>query len=576
MRVLPLMAQRVSHDEDALFEAQLASFMENFQQLAKHSKEDGNKEEGSSSEDRQPIPTADEIGESSSQAEKALQVVTAVTMFKQLMENPRFMEFIQSSSIAHQVQGSSGMPGKVFRGMQGMVPNPMYANIGLHPGFQGTQDFTGYPDFWKSTSGYVFTFTDGAVSWIFRLQKCAALSTTEAEYVAATKATKEGYGLCGRFVVVSFNILGVDNANQHLRELYWHIPPFIMDWNYRKKRILLELGLWSPDIICLQEVDRFEDLQSNLVQQGYEGVYKGRTGGSSDGCAIFWRTKKFVLLQEESIEYEEFNLRHNVAQLCVLRTRCDEQNRAKGKRSKGMEDNLVIVCNTHVLFNPNRGDIKLGQVRHLLEKAYTLSQAWGGIPVVVAGDFNSVPQSPLYQYLRNGTLNVTNYDRRAISGQVDRSRGVRQTRVERWTSNSQFQLENEGQTILTGTSVVSSDDRIIEDSRVPSFRWTAEELEAATGTASKSLIKHSLELESAYSNIRGSRETRDSNNEPLVTTYHGNFMGTVDYIWFTEGLIPVRVLELLPVHILQRTKGLPSKKWGSDHLALACEFAFKL
>ncbi|MCO5567453.1 hypothetical protein L7F22_021144 [Adiantum nelumboides] len=88
---------------------------------------DGNKEEGSSSEDRQPIPTAHKIGESSGQAEKALQVVTVVTMFKQLMENPRFMEFIQSSSIAHQVQGSFGMPGTVFRAMQGMVPNPIVA-----------------------------------------------------------------------------------------------------------------------------------------------------------------------------------------------------------------------------------------------------------------------------------------------------------------------------------------------------------------------------------------------------------------------------------------------------------------
>ncbi|MCO5596319.1 hypothetical protein L7F22_050380 [Adiantum nelumboides] len=100
---------------------------------------DGNKEEGSSSEDRQLIPTAHEIGESSGQAEKALQVVTAVTMFKQLMENPRFMEFIQSSSIAHQVQGSFGMPRTAFRGMQNMVPNPMYANIGMQLGFWGTQ-----------------------------------------------------------------------------------------------------------------------------------------------------------------------------------------------------------------------------------------------------------------------------------------------------------------------------------------------------------------------------------------------------------------------------------------------------
>ncbi|MCO5571994.1 hypothetical protein L7F22_025745 [Adiantum nelumboides] len=100
---------------------------------------DGYREEGSSSQDRPPIPIVHEIGESSGQAEKALQIVTAVTMFKQLMENPRFMEFIQSSSKAHQVQGSFGMPRTVFRGMQGMVPNPMYTNIGLHPGFQGTQ-----------------------------------------------------------------------------------------------------------------------------------------------------------------------------------------------------------------------------------------------------------------------------------------------------------------------------------------------------------------------------------------------------------------------------------------------------
>ncbi|MCO5550086.1 hypothetical protein L7F22_003565 [Adiantum nelumboides] len=55
---------------------------------------DGNKEEGSSSEDRQFIPTAHEIGESSGQTEEALQVVTVVTMLKQLMENPRTCHFL--------------------------------------------------------------------------------------------------------------------------------------------------------------------------------------------------------------------------------------------------------------------------------------------------------------------------------------------------------------------------------------------------------------------------------------------------------------------------------------------------
>ncbi|KAM1307435.1 hypothetical protein ACFX2H_009687 [Malus domestica] len=43
----------------------------------------------------------------------------------------------------------------------------------------------------KSMSGYLFTFAGGAVSWQSKLQKCVALSTTEAEYIAATKACKE-------------------------------------------------------------------------------------------------------------------------------------------------------------------------------------------------------------------------------------------------------------------------------------------------------------------------------------------------------------------------------------------------
>ena len=43
----------------------------------------------------------------------------------------------------------------------------------------------------KSTTGYVFTLAGGAVSWVSKLQTVVALSTTEAEYMAATQACKE-------------------------------------------------------------------------------------------------------------------------------------------------------------------------------------------------------------------------------------------------------------------------------------------------------------------------------------------------------------------------------------------------
>jgi len=77
-----------------------------------------------------------------------------------------------------------------------------------------------------------------------------------------------------------------------------------------------------------------------------------------------------------------------------------------------------------------------------------------------------------------------------------------------------------------------------------------------------------------YSGIRGKLNTRDHCGEPLATSYHSKFMGTVDYIWHSDELVPVRVLDTLPVNILKKTGGLPSQKWGSDHLALVCELAF--
>ena len=43
----------------------------------------------------------------------------------------------------------------------------------------------------RSTSGYVMTYAGGAISWQLRLQKSVALSTTEAEYMAAVEAGKE-------------------------------------------------------------------------------------------------------------------------------------------------------------------------------------------------------------------------------------------------------------------------------------------------------------------------------------------------------------------------------------------------
>lgn len=56
-------------------------------------------------------------------------------------------------------------------------------------------DYAGDLDKSKSTTGYVFKVAGGAVSWVSKLQAVVATSTTEAEYVAATQASKEAIWL---------------------------------------------------------------------------------------------------------------------------------------------------------------------------------------------------------------------------------------------------------------------------------------------------------------------------------------------------------------------------------------------
>ncbi|XP_057804978.1 carbon catabolite repressor protein 4 homolog 5 isoform X1 [Salvia miltiorrhiza] len=323
-----------------------------------------------------------------------------------------------------------------------------------------------------------------------------------------------------RVVIVSYNILGVENATKH-PELYSRVSPEYMDWEYRKKVLCKEIRGYQPSILCFQEVDHFDDLNKLLQKDGFRGLHKARSGDSRDGCAIFWKSDLFTLLDEENIEFQRFGLRHNVAQFCVLKMnqnlhKADDTSSASTSRS-------IVVGNIHVLYNPKRGDVKLGQMRMFLEKAYELSQKWGCIPVVVTGDFNSLPQSALYQYVASSKLHIQHHDPRQISGQIYSSGYTKS-----------YYLHN----------------RIA--------RWTDEEKRLATGSRDNNL-KHPLVLRSAYAGVPGSSKVRGKAGEPLATSYHSSFSGTVDYIWHTLDLVPVKVLEALPTPSLKMTGGLPSK-----------------
>ena len=67
-------------------------------------------------------------------------------------------------------------------------------------------DFQLDADLRKSTSGYVFTLGGATVSWRSLKQSCIADSTTEAEYVAASKVAKKAVWL--RKFLMELGVIG--------------------------------------------------------------------------------------------------------------------------------------------------------------------------------------------------------------------------------------------------------------------------------------------------------------------------------------------------------------------------------
>ncbi|XP_041827421.1 protein angel homolog 1 [Melanotaenia boesemani] len=419
------------------------------------------------------------------------------------------------------------------------------------------------------------------------------------------------------FTVMSYNILAQDLLELN-HQLYIHCPPEVLDWSHRCSLLLEEINKWAPDILCLQEVQENHyknKLHPVLSQMGYTCVYKRRTGTKTDGCAICYRSSCFSEVTVTKLEFfrPETKLldRHNVGIVLLLRPVVTQG--AEGK-DKGP---LLCVANTHLLFNPRRGDVKLAQLAIMLAEIDTVVKSYKAkgehCNVILCGDFNSLPHTPLYQLITTSKLYFQGLPAWMISGQEDlsykptcyrlfaplwsRSLGITDT-CRYTTVSNVFERRNK-----KSGKCKYSHDFMLQLRYCPAACVRPQDLELIPGVTDNTpdlssedehfdkrfsqsfrhTIRHHLDLESVYKHVL------PGSGAPEITTLHSEGGATVDYIFYSpkrtvaskekadgefasEGLELIGSLSLLSEDVLWSMNGLPNHIFPSDHLSLIARF----
>mmetsp|Transcript_45380 Transcript_45380/g.50511 ORF Transcript_45380/g.50511 Transcript_45380/m.50511 type:complete len:656 (+) Transcript_45380:246-2213(+) len=252
-----------------------------------------------------------------------------------------------------------------------------------------------------------------------------------------------GAGSGARFRIVTYNVLAEIYATQ---QQYPYCDIWALSWEYRFHNIMREIVDAAPDVVCLQEVqaDHYENhIYAAMSEQGFEGVYKQKTrqsmglAGKVDGCALFWRRTKFHLVESYSIEFNELAQRQatqvlglnprseegmnflnrlskdNVAQLVVLELASPQL----ATRTNRDPINQVCIANTHLYSNKEFPDVKLWQAWQLLQELENFSMSRGtSLPLMICGDFNSSPDSAVYDLLTRQNVHPGHPDVNVVSG----------------------------------------------------------------------------------------------------------------------------------------------------------------
>ncbi|KAI5169838.1 CCR4-NOT transcription complex subunit 6 [Pancytospora epiphaga] len=202
-----------------------------------------------------------------------------------------------------------------------------------------------------------------------------------------------------------------------------YAPTWVLNAEARKETILQNIISYNVDILCLQEIETyafFDFYREQLeIRLGYDGTFlpKGRSQTladkrSVDGCATFWKKGKFKLVEQINVDF--FNkittdIRFSLNQSILVR-HARKDNIALITVLEHCDGVVLIVVNLHLYWDPEYADVKLFQTVLVLEEIERAKNKFPGASVILAGDFNSLVNSYVYNLIVGGKLDPDGFN----------------------------------------------------------------------------------------------------------------------------------------------------------------------
>ena len=400
----------------------------------------------------------------------------------------------------------------LFIGIEG---NPMDLKLADILAEKGTEELIAYLRDLKPARG-----PPPPRPWFLLEDDGELVDPTEKPEAYANDLNDTNSGEC--FTIMTYNTLCQHYATPIVCKF---TPSWALDWGYRRAALQEEVLKHKSDVICMQEVETrtyYEFWVPLLHGLGYKGIFFPKTRSKTmnepeakkvDGCATFFHTSKFELLQKQHFEYNSvcmgsekykktkdlFNRFMNKDQVALI---AFLKHIPTGER--------MCVINTHLHWDPAFNDVKALQVGILLEELQGIMKKFFNVSsieevknksLLICGDFNSVKENAVYQLFSSGAVK----DHQDLA---ERDYG----------------------------------------------RFTEEG------------FHHSFRLKSAYEPL----------GELPFTTISPNFTDVIDYIWYSTPALRVKGLlgkvdELYTSHFI----GFPNADFPSDHIPLVTKFQFK-